>query len=964
MEWRTISVALQVDSAGYIRGVKQAADATKDFGQTVEKTASDGVWDRFRTKSNEAFGAVWKWTKRFASGALLGGLYKTLTGGWQRFTTIEDATAALTVSLGDATKAADLLDDVLGVVSGTPFNLDQFASAAQLMAGMGVAANKIPGYLEAIGEAAATQGGRAGEMAERLSTIFGEIQSRGNITTQHINRISQTGVNALVILANEYGVTTQEMQKMVTKGMVPAERAMDALSEGIINGSQGAAGETRALGGTMETLRDTLSGSAGGLNAALARFGASMIEAFSPGLVSAMNTVTDVLDELGGILQPLFRVMGAGLKVFADTEWAVRGLVIALGGLAAVKVASVVVGFVDAVGKFAGGAFNSARSAIDDFRLGLQGLTEQGAGASNALGGLMNTMRSSPAALGAVGGAVAVLGFAWLDYQQAAKKAKQETQELIAATKESGDVAEVFGKKLAATWSGVDGGFDINVSADTFRAMVKDAGFSLRELNDALTGSDEGWTAFMNAVGKGGGGLATMIPVLRRWRGSFVDSGAAIETNSGALSELGIEAEGATGILASTAEKVWEMAQRFGVSREQFVRWVESMGGVRSATSEVESSISGLPPQVESMAEAFEELGEAIDSSVEKLAAWAGLYDTIVGVPKAWEDAQREWIGTLDDLGKAFEESGGNIDINTEAGRKNLAMVSDAIDELPRAAEAYGANGDGAEDAAAALAWMREELIQTLEKQLKSREAAEKLVNQYGLTEEALWLLSEAAKDGGLTADQLAGVMQYLAEKGGEAEVAVDKAGNAIIRLPSGKTVTVDVLVQRQALDRVMNDIRSKSAQTMHVNVVSTGMIFGRWGGVTKYAKGGIHQMGLNHRMTAQIGSGRNQIWWDEPETGGEAYIPRLGSKQRSTEVLSTAASWYGMRVVPMASGGVYQSEVTRAPYRPWVGAGSGGNVTHFNGGVHISEDALGVTSTEAAEIARQVFQDGMRGLR
>ena len=43
-----------------------------------------------------------------------------------------------------------------------------------------------------------------------------------------------------------------------------------------------------------------------------------------------------------------------------------------------------------------------------------------------------------------------------------------------------------------------------------------------------------------------------------------------------------------------------------------------------------------------------------------------------------------------------------------------------------------------------------------------------------------------------------------------------------------------------------------------------------------------------------------------EPQTGGEAYIPRLGiSRSRGLSILDVAAGWYGARVTPMAEGGI-----------------------------------------------------------
>src|SRR5690606_11120006 len=163
----------------------------------------------------------------------------------------QDALAALTVSIGDATAAGELLDDVLGVVTGTPFNLDQFAAAAQRLVGFGVEVEKIPTYLTAIGEAAATQGRRANEFADRLATVFGQVTASGQVTLADVWRISDTGVNAVVILANHFGVTRDVMKDMISKGAVPAGEALDALVKGIVEGSDGIAVSTRAFGRSM-----------------------------------------------------------------------------------------------------------------------------------------------------------------------------------------------------------------------------------------------------------------------------------------------------------------------------------------------------------------------------------------------------------------------------------------------------------------------------------------------------------------------------------------------------------------------------------------------------------------------------------------------------------------------------------------------------------------------------------------
>lgn len=241
--------------------------------------------------------------------------------GFSRVTTIQDATASLTITLGDAAAAADLLGDVLEVVRGTPFNLDQFAAAAQVMAGMGIEAQKIPTYLTAIGEASATQGSRANEFAERLSTIFGQIAAQGQLSLSDVWRISETGVNALAILANHFGLTRDEMKDMISSGAVPAGEALDALARGILEGSDGVAGATIAMSGNMAALRDTLSGARGGFGAALARFGANVIEPFTDLLTSGFTAAAEVIDAFGTRLGDFLNQVASGNAAERIAGW-------------------------------------------------------------------------------------------------------------------------------------------------------------------------------------------------------------------------------------------------------------------------------------------------------------------------------------------------------------------------------------------------------------------------------------------------------------------------------------------------------------------------------------------------------------------------------------------------------------------------------------------------------------------
>lgn len=302
----SIDIGVNLDAAAAQAELEGTLDSTEQKLVAGTTRAGAAAGEGF----SSTFGRAMTTSLTAVSAAVGGFIATSLFKGFQRFTTIQDSTASLTVQLGSAADAAQLLGDVLEVVRGTPFNLDQFANAAAQMVTFGIAAEKVPGFLTAIGEASASRGSQANELAQRLSVVFGQIQSLGRLTGEDLIQFSEAGVDALTILANSAGVTTEEMRKMISEGAVPAEQALDALSSGILNGTTGINGATVAFAGTMDKLRDTLSGSIGGFSAATARFGVSIIEPLTKSLTTGLNAMSDVLDTIGGRIKKALSGLG------------------------------------------------------------------------------------------------------------------------------------------------------------------------------------------------------------------------------------------------------------------------------------------------------------------------------------------------------------------------------------------------------------------------------------------------------------------------------------------------------------------------------------------------------------------------------------------------------------------------------------------------------------------------------
>lgn len=98
-------------------------------------------------------------------------------------------------------------------------------------------------------------------------------------------QLTEARIPALKILANTFGTTTAAMQDMVTKGLVPADKAIPALLAGIEHGTNGIAGQTARFGGLMRKQSHTLGGVISNLK-----------DTVSTGLAQAVKPLVPVLE--------------------------------------------------------------------------------------------------------------------------------------------------------------------------------------------------------------------------------------------------------------------------------------------------------------------------------------------------------------------------------------------------------------------------------------------------------------------------------------------------------------------------------------------------------------------------------------------------------------------------------------------------------------------------------------------
>jgi hypothetical protein len=277
-------------------------------------------------------------------------------------------------------------------------------------------------------------------------------------------------------------------------------------------------------------------------------------------------------------------------------------------------------------------------------------------------------------------------------------------------------------------------------------------------------------------------------------------------------------------------------------------------------------------------AEAVQTLNDALDTLLSKWfdseAAMIAQNDAIAAVDQHMADLAEEF-GT---------NAATSLDINTEAGRRNREMLADLFTATGDTITAMQDSGATSEELRAQWALDRAELSSVIER----FRAAGVDVSAYDA------LLAEI--------DRMVATQVDVQDNASGPISAIQQRINA---LPDHKRILIDEILTRTTFG------------------LYKPKVAGRWGMVTEFAKGGID---------AHVGRG-DLIRYAEPETGGEAYIPRLGNPERSKAILAEAAGWYGMTVVPdgigqaMARAGGYVGIGPAMTAPGWGGGGAGGNV-------------------------------------
>lgn len=415
--------------------------------------------------------------------------------GFNTFT--QNTQVALTTLLGSQAAAKSFLSDILAFAKTTPYAFTDLTDQAQKLITYGFQAKDVIPILRSVGDAS-TAMGKGQDGVSRLVLALGQINSKGRLQSQELLQLSEIGVNGLKILANQAGVTTAEYSKLVEKGLIPADQAINGLVKGINEGTNGINGTTTAFGGMMAQIKGS-----GGITATLD------------------STRTAFRNAAGAVTENLVPALLGFLHVAQDGLGVVQQVAKGFGGLPApVQAAALAMVAAGAASHFLGPRLQeSATGFISATREAYRYQTAlaAGAGVTSRTSVLVATASSglktgASALLGALGGpwglaitgaSMAVAAFAGA--QEQAKAAIQEVSTTLDA--QSGAITDNTRKWVQNQLTTAQGWGPLNKGSALAAAkklgldlgVVQDAALgsadALAKLNAILPNTDSAWTA-------------------------------------------------------------------------------------------------------------------------------------------------------------------------------------------------------------------------------------------------------------------------------------------------------------------------------------------------------------------------------------------------------------------------------------------------------------------------------------
>ena len=167
------------------------------------------------------------------------------------------ADTAIQTLLGSKEKADELMSQVREYAKISPLEFSDVTQATQMMLGFNIEVEKVPRYLQAIGDVSMGDTQRFNS----LTLAFSQMSAAGKLMGQDLNQMINAGFNPLQIMADKTGKSIATLKDEMSKGAISAEMVqqafIDATSAGgkFYNMSENA---SKTINGQLSMMQDAM----------------------------------------------------------------------------------------------------------------------------------------------------------------------------------------------------------------------------------------------------------------------------------------------------------------------------------------------------------------------------------------------------------------------------------------------------------------------------------------------------------------------------------------------------------------------------------------------------------------------------------------------------------------------------------------------------------------------------------
>ena len=231
----------------------------KEFGAVDKAAESTG-----RSSGSKLMGALGAAAKKAALGAVVGAgiaAGAALMGGFASAVNQQTAQKVLSGLYGSASQATQMMEDLRKVSSTSPIEYTAYTKAAEALAYAGVEGGQAVSVLENVGHAITATGGTSEHM-DRATSAVTKMVNAGKVSLDSLQELSGSGVPIISGLADHFGVSMEDINKMASEGAIGLEDVVSVMENATVDNFQmslqGSASAAQSFGNQFKIAKDNI----------------------------------------------------------------------------------------------------------------------------------------------------------------------------------------------------------------------------------------------------------------------------------------------------------------------------------------------------------------------------------------------------------------------------------------------------------------------------------------------------------------------------------------------------------------------------------------------------------------------------------------------------------------------------------------------------------------------------------